>query len=65
MFKNTFGKHQILIDTDTAKTVLELVRTLDFATMTKAQVMALNGLQLNLEAITEDKVESLISKVEE
>ena len=51
---NTFGKDQILIDADTAKTVLELIRTLDFQSMTKAQVMAMNGLQLNLEALIEE-----------
>lgn len=53
MSTNTFGKYQLLIDTDTAQTVLELVRGMDFTLLSKAQVMALNGLQLNLEAITE------------
>lgn len=54
MSSNTFGKHEILIDTDTVNTVLELVRTIDFQTLTRAQVMQLNGLQLNLEAIKEE-----------
>ena len=66
MSANTFGKHSVLIDTDTASLVLELVRTLDFTLMTKAQVMALNALQLNLEAVLEeDKVESLMEEVEQ
>lgn len=65
MSANTFGKHSVIIDTDTASLVLELVRTLDFQTMAKAQVMALNALQLNLEAVLEEeKVESLVGAVE-
>ncbi len=51
---DTFGKYTIRIDVNTAETILELVRTLDYSTMTKAQVSALNGLQLNLEAIKEE-----------
>lgn len=51
---DTFDKYTIKIDVDTAETILELVRTLDFHTMTKQQVCALNALQLNLEAIKEE-----------
>lgn len=51
---DTFGKYTIRIDADTAGTLLELVQQLDFQAMTKAQVMAMNGLQLNLQAIKEE-----------
>jgi hypothetical protein len=53
METTSFGKYTVKIDVETAETLLELVRTLDFTTMTRRQVMALNGLQLNLEAIRE------------
>jgi hypothetical protein len=51
---DTFGKYTIKIDVETAETLLDLVQTLDFSTLTKSQVYALNGLQLNLEAIKEE-----------
>lgn len=54
MQADTFDKYTIRIDMDTAETILELVRGLDYSTMTKAQVWALNALQLNLEAIKEE-----------
>lgn len=54
MQADTFDKYTIKIDMDTAETILELVRTLDYSTMTKRQVWALNALQLNLEAIKEE-----------
>lgn len=54
MNTDTFGKYSIRIDADTAETILSLVQGIDYATLTKAQVMALNGLQLNLEAIKEE-----------
>lgn len=54
MNTNTFGKTSILIDVETAQTLLELVRGMDFTTMTRAQVMALNAFQLNAEAIIEE-----------
>lgn len=51
---DTFGKYTIKIDLSTAETILELIRTLDYSTLTKQQVYELNGLQLNLEAIKEE-----------
>jgi len=55
METTSFGKYTVKIDVETAETLLELVRTLDFTTMTRRQVMALNGLQLTLEAIKEEQ----------
>jgi hypothetical protein len=49
-----FEKHTIKITAETAETLLELVRKLDYSEMTAGEVMALNGLQLDLEAIKEE-----------
>jgi hypothetical protein len=51
---DTFNKYSVRISVETAQTLLELVRELDYSIMTREQVMALNGLQLNLEAIKEE-----------
>ena len=53
MTPDLFNKYEIRISVGTAKTLLELVRGLDFSFMTVGDVIELNKLQYQLEEITE------------
>ena len=55
MQPDTFDKYSIKIDIETAETILELVRGLDYSKLTKSQVWGLNALQLTLEALKEEQ----------
>ena len=51
---NTFGKYTVQMTTDTAKRLLGLAQKMDYSDLEASEVMDLNAVQLQLEAILEE-----------